>query len=118
VHAVYDQISRYWTSEALNPNSGSFLSLTSVLHVVIKLLEIQNTSVISIAGGVRDTLIRSELCTLDHFVLERNQLVAISTQIPHVWSEVDHNAGVWCNQLMVRSFKSSSLAQPYFCLAD
>lgn len=70
------------------------------------------------AGGLRDTLIRSELCSLADVLPPTHALTAVSTQVPHVWAEIDHNAGMWCNQIvrvlarMLHALVEPATAQP------
>eukprot|EP01135_Chromosphaera_perkinsii_P004687 Nk52_evm36s293 gene=Nk52_evmTU36s293 len=71
---------------------------------------------IAIGGGVRDTLVRSDLTyhmttTLDHSYGRYGQLVSqkragpnvvanVASNIPHVWASVDHQCIMWCRQLI------------------
>lgn len=62
---------------------------------------LQNVTVLSLGGGVRDTLIRSELCNLTPLLPSSHSLSVLSSGVTGLWAPVDHNAGVWCNELVV-----------------
>lgn len=56
--------------------------------------------VISIGGGIRDTLVRSELTEISSLIPPSNGLSILSTSIPEVHVSTDHDCIVWCNQLV------------------
>eukprot|EP01113_Clastostelium_recurvatum_P043940 TRINITY_DN7348_c0_g1_i4.p1 TRINITY_DN7348_c0_g1~~TRINITY_DN7348_c0_g1_i4.p1 ORF type:complete len:1049 (+),score=197.68 TRINITY_DN7348_c0_g1_i4:91-3237(+) len=60
-----------------------------------------NMTIVSICGGHRDTLIRSELASLDGLVPSSHGLSILTTSMPEVWLEADHECILWCNQMLV-----------------
>ncbi len=50
--------------------------------------------IISIAGGNRDTLVRSDLTSLASVVPPSHGLTVISTSIPNVWLSIDHQVRI------------------------
>lgn len=97
VHALYNRIAAVWAQARLNTSSRTplFLFYTSLIEA-----DLHDVTVASVAGGLRDTLIRSELCSLSELLPATHAVTAVSTQVPHVWAEIDHNAGMWCNQIV------------------
>eukprot|EP01124_Arcella_intermedia_P018158 TRINITY_DN2512_c0_g1_i1.p1 TRINITY_DN2512_c0_g1~~TRINITY_DN2512_c0_g1_i1.p1 ORF type:complete len:959 (-),score=170.88 TRINITY_DN2512_c0_g1_i1:55-2931(-) len=89
VYEFYRHVNNFWRTSFLNESS-----------------EVHNVTIVSIAGGIRDNLIRSELCNLENLLHSDNQLTTVSTQIPDVWVSVDHVAAVWCNSLLVKIISS------------
>jgi hypothetical protein len=61
--------------------------------------ELQQTAVVSIAGGLRDTQVHASLSNLDSIIPCKNHISAISTSIPDVWISMDHTSCMWCHQL-------------------
>ncbi|OCF31357.1 hypothetical protein I316_06962 [Kwoniella heveanensis BCC8398] len=58
-------------------------------------------TLISLCGGVSDTQIVSDSCgVLPSFVSDG--FAAFTTNMPHVWTGVDHQAMVWCHQVRWR----------------
>ncbi|KJE98014.1 hypothetical protein, variant 1 [Capsaspora owczarzaki ATCC 30864] len=57
--------------------------------------------VLSIAGGLADTLIRQDLVLVDDAPPGRI-VQGVSSSIPYVWAAADHNCIMWCNQLALR----------------
>ncbi|EEC11556.1 gpi inositol deacylase pgap1, putative [Ixodes scapularis] len=55
-------------------------------------------TVVSIGGGDRDVLVRTELTTLP---AHEGDVSATSTAVPAVWASTDHLSIVWCQQLVV-----------------
>ncbi|XP_054923769.1 GPI inositol-deacylase [Dermacentor andersoni] len=55
---------------------------------------------VSVAGGRRDTLVRTELTRLEPHV---HHISTTSTAVPGVWASADHLTIVWCQQLVVTS---------------
>mmetsp|Transcript_54706 Transcript_54706/g.133769 ORF Transcript_54706/g.133769 Transcript_54706/m.133769 type:complete len:993 (+) Transcript_54706:85-3063(+) len=56
----------------------------------------------SIGGGRRDVLVPTELCDVGHFCTPARCLAVSSTAIDAAFLSVDHQAAVWCNQLVKR----------------
>lgn len=55
---------------------------------------------VSVAGGRRDTLVRTELTRLEP---HKHHISTTSTAVPGVWASADHLTIVWCQQLVVTS---------------
>lgn len=60
---------------------------------------LQNVSLISITGGLSDTILPADYTTLNGLVPPTNGLTVFTTGIPGVWTPIDHLAIVWCDQL-------------------
>jgi glycosylphosphatidylinositol deacylase len=76
---------------------------SSVVTATVHPLSSRNLSdvtILSIAGGIRDTLIRSDLCSLNSLVPLSNGLTSFTTGLQNVWLTTDHLASLWCNQLV------------------
>lgn len=54
---------------------------------------------ISICGGVADTQIVSDSCSLPDFVRPSDGFTAFSSGMPTTWTNVEHQAIVWCDQI-------------------
>ncbi|ORX38892.1 GPI inositol-deacylase PGAP1-like protein, partial [Kockovaella imperatae] len=58
---------------------------------------------LSICGGVSDTQIVSDACSLTHDLVGKDGGFAVfTTGIPGAWTGVDHQAMVWCHQVRWR----------------
>ncbi|CAH1397518.1 unnamed protein product [Nezara viridula] len=55
-----------------------------------------NVNLISIGGGPRDKLVRSDLTITEHA-----DFSVMTPMIPGVWTSVDHLSILWCNQLVL-----------------
>ncbi|KAH7943919.1 hypothetical protein HPB52_013127 [Rhipicephalus sanguineus] len=55
---------------------------------------------VSVGGGRRDTLVRTELTRLEP---HPHHISTTSTAVPGVWASADHLTIVWCQQLVVTS---------------
>ncbi|XP_065652591.1 GPI inositol-deacylase isoform X5 [Hydra vulgaris] len=78
IYEFYKEVNNYWIRES---NGKLF-----------------NTTFLSIAGGFRDYLVRSDLCFIK--TLNKNQRYSLTTSIPHIWRSTDHQCIVWCNELV------------------
>lgn len=58
----------------------------------------RNTLIVSLSGGLLDTQLPSEYALLPH-TLANSSLQAFTTDLPTLWSSVDHLATMWCDQL-------------------
>ena len=70
--AFYEQLNSFWRQEHV---SGGFL---------------ENVTLVSIAGGTRDTVLDSRLTKLDGILSSERSLRVFSSAIPGVWSSSDH----------------------------
>ncbi|EXC31385.1 GPI inositol-deacylase [Morus notabilis] len=75
--------------------------------------------VISISGGYNDYQVRSKLESLDGIVPPTHGLMISSTGMKNVWLSMEHQAILWCNQLVVQvshtllSLIDSRTSQPF-----
>lgn len=60
---------------------------------------LEHVALISITGGLLDTILPADYTTLDGLVPETNGFTMYTTGIPRVWTPIDHLAIVWCDQL-------------------
>ena len=61
---------------------------------------LKNITFLSLAGGFRDFLVRSDLCFM-HVALENSDLFSTAVKnIPTIRLETDHQCIVWCNELV------------------
>ena len=75
--------------------------------------ELQQTAVVSIAGGLRDSQVHSSLSNLDSIIPCKNHLTVVSTSMPDVWVSLDHTSCLWCQQVItVVSAALSGLIDP------
>lgn len=58
-----------------------------------------NVSLISITGGLLDSILPADYTTLGYLVPPEHGFTVYSTGIPGVWTSIDHLAIVWCGQL-------------------
>ncbi|CAF1364230.1 unnamed protein product [Adineta ricciae] len=82
----YSRVNQYWKNEWNN----------SLQHVVL----------VSLAGGDRDHLVRSDLCSLDGLTDESRSIDVLTSAVPHVWTSTDHRCIVWCRQLVLRTTRA------------
>lgn len=82
--SVYDRVNSHWE----NSFSQDFIGRNPLAQV----------SLISITGGNLDKMILSESTSVSSFVPPSNGFTVFTTSIPHVWSSIDHQAIVWCDQ--------------------
>ncbi|KYR01814.1 hypothetical protein DLAC_01827 [Tieghemostelium lacteum] len=94
----YKELNSHW-SQYIQPKH---LTINQTTGEPIYLPPIYNDiCVISIAGGHRDTLIRSELVSLDGLVDSDKSFSVITTSIPEVLMETDHQCILWCNEVVL-----------------
>ncbi|KAF2069507.1 hypothetical protein CYY_009174 [Polysphondylium violaceum] len=93
----YHELNRHW-SKQIQPkhfeydDNGELTNLPNIYD---------NICLISIAGGHRDTLIRSELASLDGLVAPDKSFSVVTTSIPEVLIETDHQCILWCNEVVL-----------------
>ncbi|SCV00959.1 LAMI_0G08394g1_1 [Lachancea mirantina] len=80
---IYDDVNEFWVQSYENASS-SFA---------------QNVSLISITGGILDTVLPADYTIVEHLIPYENGFTTYTTTIPGVWTPVDHLAIVWCDQL-------------------
>ncbi|KAG2714745.1 hypothetical protein I3760_03G043100 [Carya illinoinensis] len=89
--------------------TGRFVSDPVLSHVVV----------VSISGGYHDYQVRTKLESLDGIVPPTNGFLISSTGMKNVWLSMEHQAILWCNQLVIQvshtllSLIDSRTGQPY-----
>lgn len=81
---VYDRINSYWER--------------SFSQDLIGRNPLADVSLVSISGGLLDKMITSEFTSVSSFVPPSNGFTVFTSSIPYVWSSIDHQAIVWCDQ--------------------
>ncbi|CAF0734942.1 unnamed protein product [Adineta steineri] len=82
----YSRVNNYWKNEWNN----------SLQHLVL----------VSLAGGDRDHLVRSDLCSLNGLTDESRSIDVLTSSVPHVWTSTDHRCIVWCRQLVLTTTRA------------
>ena len=59
----------------------------------------ENITFLSLGGGFRDFLVRSDLC-LKGASENNNQFSWITSSLPNIWLSNDHQCIIWCNELV------------------
>lgn len=89
---TYKQINDYWR-EAY---SQKWANNNPLWHVTL----------VSIAGGGLDTVVPSDYASLESLVPETHGFTVFTSSVPNVWTSMDHQAILWCDQfrkVVVRS---------------
>ena len=61
----------------------------------------ENITFLSLGGGFRDFLVRSDLCLMHHVANEtKNHFSRITSSLPNIWLSNDHQCISWCNELV------------------
>ncbi|KKK16283.1 hypothetical protein P175DRAFT_0504604 [Aspergillus ochraceoroseus IBT 24754] len=89
---TYKQINDYWR-EAY---SQTWANNNPLWHVTL----------ISIAGGSRDTVVPSDYASISSLVPETHGFTVFTSTIPDVWIGVDHLSITWCDQFRKVIIKS------------
>lgn len=87
VATFYSDTDRFWSQELKKNNS-----------------ELSNLLIVSIGGGLRDSLIRSELTDLSNILPASNALSVLSTSIPNVFVSSDHEVRLKPLQTILNMF--------------
>lgn len=82
VESIYSKINNHWR-QSYESSSGP----------------LNETLLISIAGGVADAMVSSDYTDLSSILPPSNGFSVITTSIPTLYSPVDHLAMMWCDQL-------------------
>lgn len=80
---IYKEIDDYWIHQFSDPDS--YFS--------------KHLSLISITGGISDTILPADYVTIDTLLPATNGFTTFTSNIPNVWTPIDHLAIVWCDQL-------------------
>lgn len=84
---IYSAIDRFW-HEGLSGEPG-----------LVAYQRLKNVSLVSITGGLEDSMLPADYTALGFLVPPENGFTVYSTGIPTVWTPIDHLAVVWCAQL-------------------
>lgn len=89
---TYKQINDYWRQAY----SQKWANNNPLWHVTL----------ISIAGGGLDTVVPSDYASLESLVPDTHGFTVFTSSVPNVWTGMDHQAILWCDQfrkVVVRS---------------
>ncbi|CAK7271232.1 GPI inositol deacylase [Sporothrix epigloea] len=81
---IYDEINEYWRRAYLQQWANN----NPLWHVTL----------VSIAGGGLDTIVPSDYASLESLVPETHGFTVFTTTVPNVWTSMDHQAILWCDQ--------------------
>lgn len=99
---IYSAIDRFWLAgyqDKLENDDGSGKSGNDKELNNIAMERLANLSLVSITGGLLDTILPADYTTLGYLVPPSNGFTVYTTGIQNVWTPVDHLAIVWCGQL-------------------
>ncbi|KAF6153828.1 hypothetical protein GIB67_001061 [Kingdonia uniflora] len=105
----FSRINQQWKAGYGIQTSHTGSSVPSLSHVVV----------VSISGGIRDYQVRSKLGSLDGIVPATHGFMIGTMGMKNVWLSMDHQAILWCNQLVVQvshtllSLIDSGSGRPY-----
>ncbi|XP_010528191.1 PREDICTED: GPI inositol-deacylase [Tarenaya hassleriana] len=90
----FAQVNREWKKgyEVQTSSGGNYVSDPLLSQVVV----------VSISGGYNDYQVRSKLESLDGIVPPTHGFMISSTSMNNVWLSMEHQAILWCNQLVVQ----------------
>ncbi|KAF7801554.1 GPI inositol-deacylase isoform X1 [Senna tora] len=90
----FQRVNEEWREgyKAQITNTGRYVSDPVLSHVVV----------ISISGAYNDYQVRSKLASLDNIVPPTHGFMISSTAMKNVWLSMEHQAILWCNQLVVQ----------------
>ncbi|RDA90442.1 hypothetical protein CP533_3009 [Ophiocordyceps camponoti-saundersi (nom. inval.)] len=81
---IYDAINGYWR----NAYAQKWANDNPLWHVTL----------VSIAGGSLDTVVPSDYASLESLVPDTHGFTVFTSGIPTVWTSMDHQAILWCDQ--------------------
>ncbi|KAK3353469.1 PGAP1-like protein-domain-containing protein [Lasiosphaeria hispida] len=81
---IYQDINDYWR----HAYSQQWANNNPLWHVTL----------VSIAGGGLDTVVPSDYASVESLVPDTHGFTAFTTTIPNVWTSMDHQAILWCDQ--------------------
>ncbi|OAA44379.1 GPI inositol-deacylase [Metarhizium rileyi] len=81
---IYHEINAYWR----DAYAQKWANNNPLWHVTL----------ISIAGGTLDTVVPSDYASVEPLVPETHGFTVFTTGIPTVWTSMDHQAILWCDQ--------------------
>lgn len=83
--SLYQKVNDYWR--------GSYLQLEEGMN------PLSQTTLISIAGGGRDTTVPSDYTSVGSLVPESHGFTVFTSGIPDIWTSMDHLAITWADQM-------------------
>jgi GPI inositol-deacylase len=83
--SLYSQVNDYWRESYMQKWASN-----NPLH---------HTTLISIAGGGRDTTVPSDYTSISSLVPESHGFTVFTSSIPNVWTSMDHLAITWADQV-------------------
>ncbi|KAJ5145965.1 uncharacterized protein N7515_000529 [Penicillium bovifimosum] len=89
---TYKQINEYWR----DAYAQTWANNNPLWHVTL----------ISIAGGARDTVVPSDYASISSLVPETHGFTVFTSTIPDVWIGMDHLSITWCDQFRKAIIKS------------
>ena len=81
---IYDTINRYWRQAHGRARQDEN--------------PLQQVTLVSIAGGGLDTVVPSDYASVESILPETHGFTVFTTSIPNVWTSMDHQAILWCDQ--------------------
>lgn len=81
---IYNEINEYWR----HAHSQRWANDNPLWHVTL----------VSIAGGNLDTIVPSDYASVESFMPETHGFTVFTSGIPTVWTSMDHQAILWCDQ--------------------
>lgn len=81
---TYQDINDYWR----HAYSQQWANNNPLWHVTL----------VSIAGGGLDTVVPSDYASVESLVPDTHGFTAFTTTVPNVWTSMDHQAILWCDQ--------------------
>ncbi|KAF4926793.1 GPI inositol-deacylase [Colletotrichum viniferum] len=81
---IYEDINDYWR----RAYSQKWANNNPLWHVTL----------VSIAGGGLDTVVPSDYASVESIIPETHGFTVFTTGIPKVWTSMDHQAILWCDQ--------------------
>ncbi|KPI43387.1 GPI inositol-deacylase [Cyphellophora attinorum] len=83
--SLYDKINNYWRASYLQDEDG--------------MNPLAQTTLISIAGGGRDTTVPSDYTSVSSLLPESHGFTVFTSGIPGVWTSMDHLAITWADEM-------------------
>ncbi|KAM4626312.1 GPI inositol-deacylase [Discoglossus pictus] len=73
---------------------------------ILNARELQNITMLSVAGGHRDYQVPSGLTFLPQSNLQKSALSVVSSAVPRTWASTDHLSIVWCRELIIATVRA------------
>lgn len=82
----YETVNSFWRSQAFSNDTEKRL---------------ENITLVSVSGGLRDVLVRSSSSSMNHLASQSQAISLVTTSVPKVWLSIDHLCLCWCRQLVL-----------------